>query len=363
MAQILTKIKKVSTSLGHKNEYDNLEDNLLETSLLENDKIVLPVLKEIIRKYTDKSIWEALDYSLINKSHFDRAFFVRLGCEAVGGDFKSILPALASVELRYASGTAIDDVFDYNSERMGKPSMPKLYGNNLALCYGAILKSISSVSLLSLYNSNRVDLKSFIEINIKDEFTHYQVYLGQVSDILSEKLNIEEITDDFYLDMIKNATGVDAGYCFELGCLLGGGSIEQQKYFYEFGVSLGTAMQLRDDLLDYVNDKDLINKETGERFCLKLGYKKYFLNFINFVFIFSLTFFASSAQLLRPLRPEVRYSKVVHLRELNIFHLAVFADQPGLNCVIVVCRPCASHLAQLGVGGLNVSCFVYSARQ
>lgn len=266
MAQILTKIKKVSTSLGHKNEYDNLEDNLLETSLLENDKIVLPVLKEIIRKYTDKSIWEALDYSLINKSHFDRAFFVRLGCEAVGGDFKSILPALASVELRYASGTAIDDVFDYNSERMGKPSMPKLYGNNLALCYGAILKSISSVSLLSLYNSNRVDLKSFIEINIKDEFTHYQVYLGQVSDILSEKLSIEEITDDFYLDMIKNATGVDAGYCFELGCLLGGGSIEQQKYFYEFGVSLGTAMQLRDDLLDYVNDKDLINKEPFRDF-------------------------------------------------------------------------------------------------
>src|SRR5215213_8355129 len=260
MAQILTKITRASETLGNLNNAYSHQFRLLESSLEETDKIILPVLKDLIRKHTDKSIWEQLDYSLINKSHFDRAFFVKLGCEAVGGDYKKILPAMASVELRYASGTAIDDVFDFNDERMGKPSMPKKYGPNIALSIGAILKSISSISLLSNGKELNMDLSQFIDICIKEEITHYQVYLGQISDILSETLPIEKIDDNFYLEMITNATGVDAGYCFELGCFLGGGTKYQQKSIFEFGVALGTAMQIRDDLLDYVNDKDLINK-------------------------------------------------------------------------------------------------------
>lgn len=266
MAQILTKISHISRSLENKSDDIEYKYKALEQSLLETDKIVLPVLKNLIQKYIDKSIWEQLEYSLNNKAHFDRAYFVKLGCEAVGGDYVKILPAMASVEFRYASGTAIDDVFDVNNERMGKPSMPEKYGQNPALSMAAILKSLSSISLLSNFYSININPLSFIDINIKDEFTHYQVYLGQLSDLKSEDLTMDEITDSFYLDMIKNSTGVDAGYCFELGCLLGGGTKEQQKAFYEFGVSLGTAMQVRDDLLDYIDNKELINKKPFRDF-------------------------------------------------------------------------------------------------
>jgi geranylgeranyl pyrophosphate synthase len=266
MAQILTKISHISKSLENKGNDTEYKYKALEQSLLETDKIILPVLKDLIRKHIDKSIWEQLDYSLINKAHFDRAYFVKLGCEAVGGDYTKILSAMASVEFRYASGTAIDDVFDDNNERMGKPSMPEKYGQNAALSMAAILKSLSSISLLSIFTSLNINPLSFIDINIKDEFTHYQVYLGQLADLKSEKLTMDEITDSFYLDMIMNSTGVDAGYCFELGCLLGGGTKEQQKSFYEFGVALGTAMQVRDDLLDYIDNKELINKEPFRDF-------------------------------------------------------------------------------------------------
>lgn len=266
MAQILTKVSQVSKSLGNKNSDSGFTYQLLENSLSETDKLILPVLKELIKRYIDKSIWGQLEYSLINKAHFDRAFFVKLGCEAVGGDYTKILSAMASVEFRYASGTAIDDVFDDNDERMGKLSMPAKYGQKSALSLAAILKSLSSISLLSNFKDLNVDPSSFININIKDEFTHYQVYLGQLSDIKSESLPIDEITDSFYLEMITNSTGVDAGYCFELGCLLGGGTKEQQKSIYDFGVALGTAMQIRDDLLDYVNNRALINKEPFRDF-------------------------------------------------------------------------------------------------
>ena len=266
MAQILTKISHISRSLENKSNDSEYKYKALEQSLLETDKIVLPVLRDLIQKYIDKSIWEQLEYSLINKAHFDRAYFVKLGCEAVGGDYTKILPAMASVEFRYASGTAIDDVFDDNNERMGKPSMPEKYGQNPALSMAAILKSLSSISLLSNFHSININPLSFIDINIKDEFTHYQVYLGQLSDLKSESLTMDEITDSFYLDMIKNSTGVDAGYCFELGCLLGGGTQGQQKAFFEFGVSLGTAMQVRDDLLDYIDNNELINKEPFRDF-------------------------------------------------------------------------------------------------
>jgi geranylgeranyl pyrophosphate synthase len=266
MAQILTKISQVSKSF-EKNKGDcNYQESLLEKSLQETDSIILPVLKELIKKHTDMSIWDKLEYSLINKAHFDRAYFVKLACDAIDGDYKKILPAMASVEFRYASGTAIDDVFDDNDERMSRESMPKKYGQNEALSLAAILKSLSAISLLSNFQSVNVNPNSFIDINIKDEYTHYQVYLGQLADLKSESMGIDEITDSFYLDMIKNSTGVDAGYCLELGCLLGGGTKEQQNAFYEFGVCLGTAMQVRDDVLDYIDNKDLINKEPFRDF-------------------------------------------------------------------------------------------------
>jgi geranylgeranyl pyrophosphate synthase len=269
MAQILTKIEKVTDSFYITKSKNKLIENELELLLKENDRIVLPVLKELIKKYAENSTWEALEYSLFNKSHFDRAFFVKLGCEAVGGNVNNILQALASVELRYASFIAIDDVFDLNDERMGNPSMPLKYSNNVSICYGAILKSISSIALLSSDMVNETNYKRFLELNLKDELTHHQVYVGQIDDIVSEQFKIEDVTDDFYLEMIKNSTGVDVGYCFELGCFLGGGSLEQQNYFYNFGVSLGCAMQVRDDLLDFVNDKNLINKEPFRDFVSK----------------------------------------------------------------------------------------------
>ena len=266
MAQILTKISQLSKSFDNCENDTQYTESVLEKTLLETDDIILPVLKELIKKYTDPSISEKLEYSLINKAHFDRAYFVKLGCEAVGGDYKKILLAMASVEFRYASGTAIDDVFDDNDERMGKESMPRKYGQNAALSLASILKSLSSISLLSNFHEVNVSPNSFIDINIKDEYTHYQVYLGQLADLQSEAMGIDEITDSFYLDMIKNSTGVDAGYCFELGCLLGGGTKEQQNAFYEFGVCLGTAMQIRDDVLDYIDNKSLINKEPFRDF-------------------------------------------------------------------------------------------------
>lgn len=266
MAQILTQVSQVSKSLNNESNDIGFQSKLFEQSLKETDNLIFPILKKLIHQNIDKSIWSELEYSLINKAHFDRAFFVKIGCESVDGDFCKVLPAMASVEFRYASGTAIDDVFDANDERMGKASMPIKYGQNPALSLAAILKSLSSISLLSNFKDLNIDPESFIDINIKDEYTHYQVYLGQLADLKSENLEIDEITDSFYLDMIKNSTGVDAGYCFELGCVLGGGSKEQQKSLYEFGVALGSAMQVRDDLLDYVNNRALINKEPFRDF-------------------------------------------------------------------------------------------------
>jgi len=259
MAQILTKISQGKIHLS--SPFGPLEEALLET-----DGLMIPVLKKLIQKYADASIWDKLEYSLNNKAHFDRAYFVKLGCEAVGGDYKKILPAMASVEFRYASEVVVDDVFDSNDERMGKPSMPKKYGQNTALSLAAILKSVSAMSLLSNFHEVKVDCDSFIDINIKDENSHHLVYLGQLADLQSEAMGVDEVTDSFYLDMIKNTTGVDAGFCFELGCLLGGGTKEQQAALCEFGVCLGTAMQIRDDVIDYIDDKSIINKEPFRDF-------------------------------------------------------------------------------------------------
>ncbi|HRP91006.1 MAG TPA: polyprenyl synthetase family protein [Edaphocola sp.] len=251
MSQILTKLPNVNLgSIGKKTGFINSEFNevLNETDIVVSEKII-----ELVNAYVEQPYRHIVLQSTKNKDNFDRAFFVRIGFELFKPNWTDIKDALSSVELRYSNLVVTDDIFDNNDFRLSQKSIKEEYGVNTAISIALILKSLASLALNENSNSKT--------ILTSDESSHISIYEGQLMDISTEKMKISSLSENFYLDMIRKTTGDDVGYCFELGGRLAGCDEQQAENLKNLGVSLGTAMQLRDDLLDYINDVDAINKK------------------------------------------------------------------------------------------------------
>lgn len=282
MSQILTQIKSVSGALRHQESADNNFSLKVESALKETTTEVFKELNILIEQYAPKEYWDIIQYSIRNKKYFERAYYIRLSYENYKNDWKSIIPVLAAVELKYSELVIIDDVFDGNSERMNNPSVPLKFGNNKAVVIGCIIKSISTKILADFFLQNKSISKEIaLSIIAKDEYSHQKIYEGQFDDITTETLKVNELSQDFYLDMVRKTTGEDVGYCFEVGALLAGCNSNESTSLYEFGVGLGTVMQMRDDTIDFVDDSSMINKSPysdldhkKKRLPLLLAYEK-----------------------------------------------------------------------------------------
>lgn len=259
MAQILTKVNNLR-DIDLVDNNNTIDNSKIETLLSETSKVTIDAYKPLIANYSSPKYNDILIRSMYNKQYFERAFFVRLGYEFFKPDWTSIANALASVELRYTSLVVTDDIFDNNDIRMGKDSIPKEVGVNNAVSLAAILKSLSSIALTESIKKATPSLEVINRILIADEKSHLDVYEGQLADIETEAFSIGELNEDFYLDMIRKTTGEDVGYCLELGALLAGCTNKEADYLKSAGIALGTIMQLRDDMIDYINSEEIINK-------------------------------------------------------------------------------------------------------
>jgi geranylgeranyl pyrophosphate synthase len=282
MAQILTQIKSVSSALKRHENESSAFSLKVESALIETTTEVFKVLKVLIEQYAPKEYWDIIQYSIRNKKYFERAYYIRLSYENFKSDWKNIIPVLAAVELKYSELVIIDDIFDGNSERMNNPSVPLKIGNNKAVVIGFIMKSISTKILADFFLRDKsISKETGLSIIAKDEYSHQKIYEGQYDDILTESMNINELSQDFYLDMVRKTTGEDVGYCFEVGALLAGCKNDKSTSMYEFGIGLGTAMQMRDDTIDFVDNSSIINKSPysdldhkKKRLPLLLAYEK-----------------------------------------------------------------------------------------
>jgi octaprenyl-diphosphate synthase len=72
-----------------------------------------------------------------------------------------------------------------------------------------------------------------------------------------------DISEQRYLDIIQRKTAFLFSACCEIGAILGGASPSEQKALSEYGMNLGMAFQLTDDLLDFTSTDDALGKSAG----------------------------------------------------------------------------------------------------
>ena len=190
-------------------------------------------------------------YIVKRKGKQMRPMFVFLSAKTCGEVNDASYVAASLIELLHTATLVHDDVVDDSNERRGFFSLNALWKNKIAVLVGDYL--LSQGLLLS------VDHGQFNLLRLVSQAVR-EMSEGELLQIeKSRKLNI---TEDIYYDIIRQKTASLIASCCACGAASAGLPDEKVKEMHRFGELVGMAFQIKDDLFDYGDGKN-IGKPTG----------------------------------------------------------------------------------------------------
>ena len=222
---------------------------------------------------------KAMKYTLSLPGKRVRPILALEFCKALGGKVEECLPFACAIEMIHNYSLIHDDLpcMDDDDLRRGEPTNHKVFGEAMALLAGDGLLNLAfevmvSKETVALVGEKRAILASRVLSNAcgKDG-----MILGQVIDLESEN---KLISMDLLKKMHINKTAKLISAACEVGGIIAGANKEQLLKIREYGLDLGLAFQIMDDILDAdQNDKNinLSDKENGKAtYVTMLGLEK-----------------------------------------------------------------------------------------
>ncbi len=218
-------------------------------------KKINAILHGTVRNRKPSSLYIPAAYIINSEGKRIRPFLVLLSAGAVGGNFSQVYNAAVAVELLHDFTLVHDDIMDNAEKRRGGLTLHKKYNKNTAILVGDSLLSIAYEYLLKDCNGYS---KSIIS-----SFTNglIEVCEGQILDTDYETRKNVSLSE--YLLMIKKKTASMVKMCCEIGATLGGGKEKEIKGIANYGLNIGIAFQVQDDLLDIIADENKFGKRIG----------------------------------------------------------------------------------------------------
>lgn len=178
-----------------------------------------------------------------------------MACELFNNDLQlAIAPALG-IEVFHNFTLLHDDIMDKAPIRRSKPTVHVKWDDNTAILSGDVMQ-IAAYQLISKTPDQY--LKQVLDLFSN---TAAEICEGQQLDVdFEHRLKVEA---DEYLEMIRLKTAVLLGCSFKTGAIIGGASAADADLLYSFGVNIGLAFQLKDDLLDVYGDEATFGKKIG----------------------------------------------------------------------------------------------------
>ena len=165
------------------------------------------------------------------------------------------LNAALAVEIFHNFSLIHDDIMDEAPVRRGQQTVHKKWDQNIAILSGDVML-VKAYQYLNSY-SPQISQK-LIQVFNK---TAIEVCEGQQMDMDFEK--ISKVTQEEYIRMITLKTSVLLGCALQMGAIVGGGDVQEQTDLYAYGLNMGIAFQIQDDLLDLYGDPKLVGKQVG----------------------------------------------------------------------------------------------------
>ena len=173
---------------------------------------------------------------------------------AVGGDgarYNSIRMATV-MEFLHTATLVHDDIIDKADTRRKRPTVNALYGNETAVLMGDWL-------YMSAFETSLAERS----LPILDILTRVTRKMTEGELLQLTLLSDADVTEAQYFDVLKRKTAYLFSASCEIGAILGGADENQQAALRDYGLSLGTAFQLIDDVLDFTSNEETLGKAAG----------------------------------------------------------------------------------------------------
>ena len=204
---------------------------------------------------TPAALYEPIAYTMALGGKRLRPVLTLMACDAFGGDCHRAINQALGIELYHNFTLLHDDVMDKADERRGKPTVHVRWNDNTAILSGDAMLTLAGQYVA---RADAAHIKAAIELF---NTTAMEVYEGQQYDMDFESRM--DVSEQEYIEMIRLKTSVLLGCACKMGALMADASADDARMIYEYGVNLGVAFQLQDDLLDVYGDPATFGKEIG----------------------------------------------------------------------------------------------------
>ncbi|MCA9984410.1 MAG: polyprenyl synthetase family protein [Anaerolineales bacterium] len=183
-----------------------------------------------------------------------------LACAAAGGDWQQAVPAGAAIEILHNFTLIHDDIQDASPTRRGRPTVWTIWGSPQAINAGDAMFAAAHLAMARLFDRG-VPAAAVVQAIRRLDETCLDLTIGQHLDMDFE--GRAAVVVDEYLRMINGKTAALLALCTELGAIIAGQDEKTIRHYQQFGLKLGLAFQVIDDILGIWGEEAVIGKSAA----------------------------------------------------------------------------------------------------
>lgn len=205
---------------------------------------------------TPANLYDPVRYMLALSGKRIRPLLVLLGADLFNiENIEDAIPASLAIEYFHNFSLVHDDIMDNAPLRRGEEAVHKKWNENIAILSGdaLLVKAYEQLAFVKVEYIPEL-LRIFNKLAI-------EVCEGQQYDMDFEAIDL--VTQQQYIEMIRLKTSVLLGGALEMGATIANATPIDRTHIYNFGVNLGIAFQLQDDILDVYGDPSTFGKQIA----------------------------------------------------------------------------------------------------
>lgn len=213
-----------------------------------------PAIADIINQPgSPRAVYEPISYILSLGGKRIRPALVLAAYKMYATEYSDeVIKVTQAVEMFHNFTLLHDDIMDNSPLRRGQDTVHEKWDDATAILSGDLLQievyeklaEVGNVEILKLFNAMARELCE-----------------GQMNDMQFEQMDV--VSNEAYLDMIRQKTAVLLGFSLQAGALLGGAPKDEAQKLYDLGISIGLSFQLMDDYLDSFGETAKVGKRIG----------------------------------------------------------------------------------------------------